>query len=90
MLRSQADKRRYQEDMLTPPGDRSGSPLGTAWLSAAQDYIVPRVSSELQILYAVNEARPSRIRELVAQPDRSLKLQELRDNDVEPLRFAFI
>ena len=48
------------------------------------------VDSEVRILYAVNEARPFRIRELVAQPDKSLKPQELPNYDTEPLRFAFL
>ena len=90
MLRSQANKQQYLRDLLTPPGHGAGFPADTAWRSDARDYIVLAVDSEVQILYAVNETRPFRIRELVAQPDQSLKLQDLPNNDSEPLRFAFL
>ena len=85
MLRSTPDKQQYLKDLLRPPGTGFRSE-GTQWLSAAQDYVVLLVESEVQILCAMNGARPFRIREMVAQVDNSFKLQDMPNADERPAR----
>ena len=48
------------------------------------------VESEVQLLYAMNEARPFHIREVIAQPDNSLKPQDMPNADERPVRYAFL
>lgn len=88
-LRSTQDLQTHLEAIIKPPGTGFRNE-GTHWLSDAQDYVYLAEDSDIRWFWSTQDPRRFRVQELVMQPDKTLRLEDLVVNSRCPLKIAFI